>query len=254
MPGTSPPAFPPGWLQRQRRDANGRNFQNIRPEPAQAFAQSASPATACGSPPPGGRKAAAPRTSFSSPRSFTTSPTTVIAGALKPRCLARSAMVARVPSRLSWRAVVPQRTSATRRLRRGALLHQPLRDEAEPLDPHEENLRAAQLRQLPPVERRIGLGRVLVAGDEGHHRGEIAVRHRDARIGRGRDGRGHAGTLLERNARAHQFPRLLAPRARRRRDRRPSAAPPLFPARAWSISSALISSCASVWAEPDFPA
>ena len=122
-------------------------------------------------------------------------------------------------------ALLPRRRApAHQRHRRGgigALRHQPLRDLAQPLHAHQKNFRPAQPRQVRPIDRRFRLGRVLVAGDERHRRGEIAMRHRNARVGRRGDGRRHARHHLER-----QCPRARAPapprrRGQRHRDRRP---------------------------------
>ena len=68
-----------------------------------------------------------------------------------------------------------------------------------------------------PVERGLRLGRVLVAGDERHAAGELAVRDRDAGVGGRGDAGRHAGHDLERDAGLAQHERLLAAAAEHER-------------------------------------
>ena len=68
---------------------------------------------------------------------------------------------------------------------------------AQPFDPHVEDERAGEGGEGVPVESRLGLLRVLVAGDEGDRGGVVAVGDRDARVGGGRDAGGDAGHDLE---------------------------------------------------------
>ncbi len=65
-------------------------------------------------------------------------------------------------------------------------------------------------RQRGPVQRRLGLVRVLVAGDEGDARRQLAVRDRDARVGGSGDPRRDPRHDLERDAGGAQHERLLA--------------------------------------------
>ena len=94
-----------------------------------------------------------------------------------------------------------------------------------------------------PVERGLGLLRVLVAGDEGDRRGVVAVGDRDAGVGGRGDAGGDAGHDLELDpGRAQRFA-LLAAAAE---DERVAALQPHHAAarpRAASISRSPISSC-----------
>jgi hypothetical protein len=85
-----------------------------------------------------------------------------------------------------------------------------LGDSRQLLDAHVEDERPGERGERGPVDRGLGLGRVLVAGDQRDGARAVAVRDRDARVGRGRDAGGHAGHDLERDAGGAQDERLLA--------------------------------------------
>ncbi len=67
----------------------------------------------------------------------------------------------------------------------------------QPLDAHVEDEGAREGGERPPVERRLGLLGVLVAGHEGDRGGVVAVGDRDPGVGGGGDAGGHAGHDLE---------------------------------------------------------
>ncbi len=67
----------------------------------------------------------------------------------------------------------------------------------QPLDAHVEDEGAGELGERLPVERGLGLLRVLVPGDEGDRGGVVAVGDRDAGVGGGGDAGGDAGDDLE---------------------------------------------------------
>ena len=110
--------------------------------------------------------------------------------------------------------------------RRPAARHQPLGDPRQRAHPHVEHQRAGERGERRPVERAVRLGRILVTGDEGHAGGQLAMRDRDAGVGRRGDARRDAGH----RPRSPPPPRgRRAPprrRARTRTGRRPSAGPP----------------------------
>ncbi len=87
---------------------------------------------------------------------------------------------------------------------------QALGDQRQVLDPHVEDERAGEARQGVPVERRAGLGGVLVTRDERHRRGRVPVRHGNPRVRRRRHTGGHAGNDLEGHAGRGQRLGLLA--------------------------------------------
>ena len=93
--------------------------------------------------------------------------------------------------------------------------------------------------QRLPVERRLLLVGVLVAGDEGDRRGVVAVGDRDAGIGGRGDARRDPGHDLERDSGLDAAPRPPRRRGRRRTGRRPSAARRCARPAARSTSSSL---------------
>src|SRR4029077_5577039 len=133
---------------------------------------------------------------------------------------------------------------------------------AQPFDAHVEDERAGEGGECVPVECRLRLLRVLVAGDEGDRGGVVAVGDGDPGVGGRGDPGGHAGDDLELDpGRAQRFallgaaaedervaalpPHHAAPPWRPRR--KPTGSPPfsrttLRPARAASISRSPISS------------
>ena len=84
---------------------------------------------------------------------------------------------------------VPRSITATGSSGGPALGLQPLGDPRQRADAHVEDERAREARERGPVERRLRLVGILVAGDEGDAAGELAVRDRDARVRRRRDAR-----------------------------------------------------------------
>ena len=87
---------------------------------------------------------------------------------------------------------------------------EPLGDQRQVPDAHVEHERAGEAGERVPVERRLGLLGILVAGHERNGRGGVAVRDRNARVGRSRHAGGHAGHDLERHTRRGERLRLLA--------------------------------------------
>ncbi|MEJ7718148.1 MAG: hypothetical protein WKF31_09370 [Thermoleophilaceae bacterium] len=87
---------------------------------------------------------------------------------------------------------------------------EPRGDQPKVLDPHIEHERAREGRERGPVERRLGLLGVLVAGHQGHRGGLVAVGDRHAGVGGRRHPRRHAGHHLEGHARRGQRLGLLA--------------------------------------------
>ena len=118
----------------------------------------------------------------------------------------------------------PALHDSRRRLRRPAAVDQRPRDLRQPPDAHVEDQRPREARQRLPVQRRLALLRILVAGDEGDRRRVVAMGDRDARVGARRDTRRHPGHGLELDRRRHAAPRPPRRRGRRRRGRRPSGA------------------------------
>ena len=90
---------------------------------------------------------------------------------------------------------------------------EPLGDQREVADAHVEDERAGEAGQGVPVEHRLLLAGILVAGDEGDGGRSIAVCHGDARVGRRGHARRHARHDLEGDARGRQRLGLLAPAA-----------------------------------------
>jgi len=68
------------------------------------------------------------------------------------------------------------------------------------LEAHQDHERVDGPRQPRPVDAGLALARLLVAGHHRERRGDAAMRERDPRVGRDRDGRADAGNDLERNA------------------------------------------------------
>ena len=68
-------------------------------------------------------------------------------------------------------------------------LDQAAGDVGQVLDAHVEDERAREARERLPVERRLGLLRILVAGDERDRRGVVAVGHGNAGVRGGGDAR-----------------------------------------------------------------
>jgi hypothetical protein len=91
------------------------------------------------------------------------------------------------------------------------VFHEILRDHGQVAHAHVEDQGGVGPAVDFPVVAGLGLGRVLVAGDEADRGGEIAVGDRDARVGGGSHARGDAGHDLEVDARLDQLLALLAP-------------------------------------------
>ncbi len=128
--------------------------------------------------------------------SAATSPTTIADGASTPA----SAMVARVARTVCCSGRVPQRTAAT-----GVESGRPPAIKAfaisrEPARAHEDDERAARLRERVPVGIGTSLGRIFVTGDDRDARRNTAVRHRDPGIRSRCDRARHPGNNFERDA------------------------------------------------------
>jgi hypothetical protein len=90
-------------------------------------------------------------------------------------------------------------------------------DQRQLPDPHVEDQRAREAGERVPVERGARLLGILVARDERHRGGGVAVGHRDARIRGGGDARRHARHHLERHAGRGEHLGLLAAAAEHER-------------------------------------
>ena len=162
-------------------------------------------------------------------RSPATGPTSVIAGGRTPSASTRAAMPASVSTTVRCPGCVPRSTTAAGSWGSRPRRREPLGDQRQVLDAHVEHERAGEARERVPVERRLGLLRVLVAGHEGDRRRGVAVGHRNPRVRRrGHAGR-HAGHDLERARPPPPAPRPPRRRARTRTGRRPSGAPRACP-------------------------
>ena len=118
------------------------------------------------------------------------------------------------------RALTGERAALDHRHRlvgRPALGDEALGDPRQRAHAHVEDERAREAGERGPVDRRVRLVRVLVAGDERDAAGQLAVRDRDARVGRRGDAGGHARHDLERDAGLVQHQRLLAAAAEHER-------------------------------------
>ena len=137
----------------------------------------------------------------------------------RPDALGRGAL-GHVGERGHERALARQRAALDHRdglVRRAPLGLQPLGDPRQRADAHVEDERAREASERAPIEHRLGLVGVLVAGDEGDAAGQLPVRDRDARVRRRGDPGGHAGHDLELDARLAQHERLLAAAAEHQR-------------------------------------
>ena len=118
-----------------------------------------------------------------------------------------------VAERARDRALVGERAALHDRdgLAVGATAGDELRcDAVEAAHAHVEDERAGEGGQRRPVDERVGLGGVLVAGDERDRCREAALRDRDAGVRRCRDARRHARHDFEVQPRGAQQLRLLA--------------------------------------------
>ena len=100
-------------------------------------------------------------------------------------------MFSSVPTSVSWRPVVAQRTSATGRSFR-AVRHHLARDRFDSLHAHQHHLRAAEFRQRRIIDRALGFLRIFVAGEKSDVRIFRAMRHRNSGVGRPGDRRGNS--------------------------------------------------------------
>ena len=98
-----------------------------------------------------------------------------------------------------------------RRLGRAAVLHQLARDLTNEVDAHEDDQRFG-LAHLAPID-----GARVMAGNEGHQLGVIAMRERNAGVGRDAQRRGNARHHFKRNARRGQRLDLFAATAENKR-------------------------------------
>ena len=162
--------------------------------------------------------------------------------ARRPRPARRSPPACAVTVR--WPGSVPRSTTAA-----GSAAGRPCsisarRDRGQRAHAHVEDERAREGRQRRPVERALGLGRILVRGHEGDRRGLVAVGDRDARVGGCGDAGGHAGHDLERHARLGERLGLLAAAAEHERVAALQAHHPLALRAHARRAARLISSCA----------
>ena len=118
---------------------------------------------------------------------------------------------------MRWPGSVPRSITATGSSRGPPLGLQPLGDPRQRAHAHVEDERAGEARERRPVERRLRLVGVLVAGDERHAAGELAVRDGDAGVGGRGDAGGDAGHDLELDPGLAQPQRLLAAAAEHER-------------------------------------
>ena len=118
----------------------------------------------------------------------------------------RAAARARCAGRAASRARRPPR--ARRRSRPAG--DEPLGDPRQRAHAHVEDERPREGGERRPVDRRVGLGRVLVAGDERHGAGHAALGHRDPGARGRRHPGGHPGHDLERDPGRAARLRLLA--------------------------------------------
>ena len=117
-----------------------------------------------------------------------------------------------VPQRPAQRVLPPGRAPAHQRhgrRRRRAVLTQFRRDRADPLHAHEHHLRPRRRRELREIERAFRLRGILVSGENRKLRRVVAMRHRDARVRRRRQRRGHPWNNLKPQPRFRQRLRLL---------------------------------------------
>ena len=140
--------------------------------------------------------------------SAATSPTTNTAGFVMPSARAMPAMVSRVPVTVPWR----RRLLDERRWRRcvAAALDDGAGDRLEALDSHEDDEGLRAIRERLPAHLRLGLRRILVAGDHGERGGDAAMGDRDAPGGEATDRRGHARDHRAGHACPGERHRLLA--------------------------------------------
>ena len=130
-----------------------------------------------------------------------TGPTTVIAGGRTPAC---ATAWASSPEGRPHGALAGQRAGLHDRGRLGGGApggDQRGGDLLDAGDPHVQHERPREGRQRLPVEVALGLGRVLVAGDERDRAGDAPLGDGDARVGGSRDPGGDARHHLERNRR-----------------------------------------------------
>ena len=168
-------------------------------------------------------------------------------------CVGRAPAMSRASRRTTrWSGSVPRSTIAA-----GSSASRPsaielLGDARQLAHAHVEARACPGTRPAPASRSRLGLARVLVAGDERDRAGDVALRHGDARVGGRRDAGGHAGHDLELDAGRAQRLGLLAAAAE---DERVAALQPHDPrpARACSTSSAVVSSCGTCSPPPTLP-
>jgi hypothetical protein len=126
-------------------------------------------------------------------------------------CLARARCD--VGERSADHALVGERPALDDRhrfARRAPAVDEPLRDAVEPAHAHVEDERPRERGERRPVDLRLVLAGILVAGDEGDGRGHAALRHRDPGVGRRRDAGGDARHDREVDRRRAQQLGLLA--------------------------------------------
>ena len=142
-------------------------------------------------------------------RGAATGPITTTAGGAASATLAAAGRCPSFASTVRWPGRVPRSTAAAGSgVAPAAVSDATISRQA--LHAHVEDERSRESRQRLPVERRLLLGRVLVAGDEGDGGRVVAVGHRDARVRGPRDAGGHARDDLEPGSGGRQRLRLLA--------------------------------------------
>ena len=93
---------------------------------------------------------------------------------------------------------------------RATVVDEILRDNGKIGYPHQKNQRVNPCCEMLPTDVRFRLRRILMSCDDREGDGNAAMRHRDARIGRDADRRGHARQHLEGDAACKEYERLLA--------------------------------------------
>ena len=125
------------------------------------------------------------------------------------------------PSTVRWPGRVPRSITAAGSSDARPALAQRVGDAGQGLDAHVEDERAREACQRLPVQHRLRLVGILVAGDEGDGAGGVAVGDGDAGVGGRGDACGDAGHDLVADAGRAAGPRPPRRRGRTRRGRRP---------------------------------
>ena len=132
-----------------------------------------------------------------SSRRAATGPNTRIDGGRRPWRSTSAASVSSVATAAFWPGSVPRSIAAAGSAGIAPRLDQAPGDVGQVLDAHVEDERSREVGERLPVERRLGLIWVLVAGDERDRRGVVAVCDGNARVRGSGDTRGDTGHDLE---------------------------------------------------------